>query len=179
MENVVCKRPLKTNALGNRNGCLELERPRDKWKSIRKLFEEVRNSYAVRTSLCEESKSLSTLENLSEGIIRKERVVLNEKENSKGIKSLGKDGLKESRKCNESRHEDGFVGGEIKSPSKRNEYPGCYEVLRSEEMLKVEDFVNKISGNIQVSQGRASRYKSLKRQSLCEKYYLVLIRVEI
>ena len=160
MENVVYKRPFKTNALRNRNGCLDLERPRDNWKSIRKMFEEVRNSYkeitegfkVVTTSLCEESKSLSTLENLSEGIIRKERVVLNEKENSKGIKSLGKDGLKESRKCNESRHEDGFVGkaigGEIKSPSKRNEYPGCYEVLRSEEMLKVKDFVNKISGNI-------------------------------
>ena len=165
MENVVYKRPFKTNALRNRNGCLDLERPRDNWKSIRKMFEEVRNSYkeitegfnAVRTRLCEESKSLNTLENLSKGAITKERVILNEKENSKGIESLGKDGLKESRKCNKPRHEDGFVGvcvkvigGEIESPSKRNEYPGCYEILRSEEMLKVKDFVNKISGNIQV-----------------------------
>ena len=34
MENVVCKRPLKVNALGNRNECFELERSRDKWKSF-------------------------------------------------------------------------------------------------------------------------------------------------
>ena len=102
MENVVYKRPFKTNALGNRNGCLDLVRPKDNWKSIRKMFEEVRNSYkeitegfkVVTTSLCEESKSLSTLENLSEGIIRKKRVVLNEKENSKGIKAWARMDLK-------------------------------------------------------------------------------------
>ena len=91
MENVVYKRPFKTNALGNRNGRLNSERPGDNWKSIRKMFEEVRNSYkeitegfkVVTTSLCEESKSLSTLENLSEGIIRKERVVLNKRKTRK------------------------------------------------------------------------------------------------
>ena len=100
--------------------------------------------------------------------------------------------LKKNRKCNKPRHEDGFVdvrvkiiGGEIKSPSKRNEYPGCYEDLRNEEVLKVRGFENEISGNIQakqqveteilqkvkidyVSRGRASDYENLEKETVNE-----------
>ena len=93
MENLVCEKTFERNALGNKNGCLKLERPREEleMKSISKMVEEIKNGYkeiieglnAVRASLCEESKSLNTLENLSKGAITKERVILNEKENRK------------------------------------------------------------------------------------------------
>ena len=156
MENLVCEESVERNALGNENGCHKLESPRVKLESISKKIEEIRNGYeemieglnVVRASLCEENESLNTLENLSKGVISKERIILDEMKNSKVIESLDKDGIK-------PRREDGFVGicvkiigGDVKSPSKRNEYLGC-EDLRYEE---VRDFTNESSGNIQAKQ---------------------------
>ena len=154
MDNLMCEETFERNALGNKNGGHKLENPRVKLESIGRMIEEIRNSYkemieglnAVRASLYEQNEFLNALESLSKEAVTKERVILDEKENLKGIESLGKDGLKGNKKCNKPRREDGvcveIIGGDIKSPSKRNEYPGYYEDLRKEEMLKVRDFEN-------------------------------------
>ena len=93
----------------------------------------------------QKSESLNTLENLSKGAISKERMISDELKNSKVIESLDKDEI-------EPRREDGIcvksIGGDVKSPNKRNEYLGC-EDFRNKE---VRDFANESSGNIQAEQ---------------------------
>ena len=86
------------------------------------------------------------------------------------------DDLEKDKRYDRSSQGDGFKGFHENPGSKGFKVKNSNN-FRISKQVEMENF-QKVKDNV-VNQGRASNYESLKRQRLCKKYYLVLIRVEI